>query len=54
MSIHIGTAMVRRRVLEDDASRDGRAVEFQQEAIRVARWMAGVIILIAIAWGVWK
>ena len=27
---------------------------FQQEAIRVARWMAGAIILVVIAWAVWR
>ena len=34
--MNLCTAMVRRRVIEDDAKRDGSAVAFQQESIRIA------------------
>jgi len=55
MSMNLCTAMVRRRVIEDDARRDGSAVTFQQESIRIARWVATALIaLIMIAWAVWR
>jgi len=55
MTMNLCTAMVRRRVIEDDAKRDGSAVTFQQESIRIARWAATALIaLVVIAWVVWR
>jgi len=55
VTMNLCTAMVRRRVIEDDARRDGSAVAFQQESIRIARRLATVLIaLIVIAWAVWR
>ena len=55
VTMNLCTAMVRRRVIEDDARRDGSAVTFQQESIRIARRLATVLIaLIVIAWAVWR
>lgn len=48
MDIHLGTAMVRRRVIETDANREGRAIDeaFQVESIRIARLIADALMIL--------